>query len=41
MDIWKSKVLPKIKLVFVKTGGKKAAAAAEIVKSLDESRVSS
>lgn len=40
MDIWKSKVLPKIKLVFVKSGGKKAAAAAELVKSFDESKVS-
>nr|AMQ48928.1 cation-binding protein [Saccharum hybrid cultivar ROC22] len=38
MDIWKSKVLPKIKLVFVKSGGKKAAAAAELVKSFDESK---
>lgn len=38
MDIWKSKVLPKIKLILVKTGGKKAAAAAEIVKSWDESK---
>jgi hypothetical protein len=40
MDIWKSKVLPKIKLVFVKSAGKKAAAAAELVKSFDESKVS-
>ena len=39
MDIWKSKVLPKIKLVFVKSAGKKAAAAAELVKSFDESKV--
>ncbi|PWZ20033.1 Plasma membrane-associated cation-binding protein 1 [Zea mays] len=38
MDIWKSKVLPKIKLVFVKSAGKKAAAAAELVKSFDESK---
>ncbi|KAG2657862.1 plasma membrane-associated cation-binding protein 1-like [Panicum virgatum] len=38
MDIWKSKVLPKIKLVFAKSGGKKAAAAAELVKSFDESK---
>ncbi|KAJ1279009.1 hypothetical protein BS78_04G122400 [Paspalum vaginatum] len=38
MDIWKSKVLPKIKLIFVKTGGKKAAAAAELVKAFDESK---
>jgi len=40
MDIWKSKVLPKIKLVFAKSAGKKAAAAAELVKSFDESKVS-
>ena len=40
MDIWKSKVLPKIKLVFVKSAGKKAAAAAELLKSFDESKVS-
>lgn len=40
MDIWKSKVLPKIKLVFAKSAGKKAAAAAELVKSIDESKVS-
>ncbi|XP_039789210.1 plasma membrane-associated cation-binding protein 1-like isoform X2 [Panicum virgatum] len=38
MDIWKSKVLPKIKLVFAKSAGKKAAAAAELVKSFDESK---
>lgn len=38
MDIWKSKVLPKIKLVFAKSGGKKAAAAAELLKSFDESK---
>ncbi|OEL25601.1 Plasma membrane-associated cation-binding protein 1 [Dichanthelium oligosanthes] len=38
MDTWKSKVLPKIKLIFAKTGGKKAAAAAELVKSFDESK---
>ncbi|CAN6237874.1 unnamed protein product [Urochloa humidicola] len=37
MDVWK-KVLPKIKLVFAKSGGKKAAAAAELVKSFDESK---
>ncbi|XP_062218855.1 salt stress root protein RS1-like [Phragmites australis] len=38
MDYWKSKVLPKMRHVFVKTGGKKAAAAAELVKSFDESK---
>ncbi|CAN6243979.1 unnamed protein product [Urochloa humidicola] len=37
MDVWK-KVLPKIKQVFAKSGGKKAAAAAELVKSFDESK---
>ncbi|CAN6251233.1 unnamed protein product [Urochloa humidicola] len=37
MEVWK-KVLPKIKQVFVKSGGKKAAAAAELVKSFDESK---
>ncbi|CAN6272329.1 unnamed protein product [Urochloa humidicola] len=37
MDVWK-KVLPKIKQVFIKSGGKKAAAAAELVKSFDESK---
>ncbi|XP_062221184.1 plasma membrane-associated cation-binding protein 1-like [Phragmites australis] len=37
MDYWKSKVLPKIRLAF-KTGGKKAAAAAELIKSFDESK---
>lgn len=40
MDAWKSKVLPKIKLIFAKSSGKKAAAAAEIVKTFDESKVS-
>lgn len=39
MDIWKSKVLPKMKLIFAKTGGKKAAAATEVVKSFEESKV--
>ncbi|TVU32489.1 hypothetical protein EJB05_24220 [Eragrostis curvula] len=38
MDYWKSKVLPKMRLIFVKAGGKKAAAAAELVKSFDESK---
>lgn len=37
MDYWKSKVLPKIKVVFAKSGGKKAAAA-ELLKSFDESK---
>jgi hypothetical protein len=36
MDYWKSKVLPKMKLIFVKTGSKKAA---EVVKAFDESKV--
>lgn len=35
--IWKSKVVPKITSVF--GGGKKKAAAAEAVKSFDESKV--
>jgi hypothetical protein len=39
MDYWKSKVLPKMKTVFAKSAGKKAAAATEIVKSFDESKV--
>jgi hypothetical protein len=39
MDYWKSKVLPKMKLVFVKTGGSKKAAAAELAKAFDESKV--
>ncbi|XP_051194160.1 plasma membrane-associated cation-binding protein 1 [Lolium perenne] len=38
MDYWKSKVLPKMKTVFAKSAGKKAAVAAEIVKSFDESK---
>ncbi|GJM90884.1 hypothetical protein PR202_ga07207 [Eleusine coracana subsp. coracana] len=38
MDYWKSKVLPKMRLIFVKTGGKKAAAATEVIKALDESK---
>ncbi|KAM0924112.1 hypothetical protein ACQ4PT_005101 [Festuca glaucescens] len=38
MDYWKSKVLPKMKTVFAKSAGKKAATAAEIVKSFDESK---
>ncbi|KAF8721699.1 hypothetical protein HU200_022871 [Digitaria exilis] len=38
MDTWKSKVLPKIKLIFAKSTGKKAAAAAELVKAFDESK---
>lgn len=38
MDYWKSKVLPKIKVVFAKSGGKKAAAA-ELLKSFNESKV--
>lgn len=37
MDYWKSKVLPKIKVVFAKSGGKKAAAA-ELLKSFNESK---
>ncbi|KAJ8616623.1 hypothetical protein MRB53_035995 [Persea americana] len=37
MGYWKSKVLPKIKKVFEKNGGKKAAAA-EICKSFDDSK---
>jgi hypothetical protein len=42
MDYWKSKVLPKMKLIFVKTGSQKAAAAAaEVVKAFDESKVHS
>jgi hypothetical protein len=39
MDYWKSKVLPKMKTVFAKSASKKTAAAAEIVKSFDESKV--
>ena len=38
MGYWKSKVLPKIKKVFDKSGTKKAAAA-EASKSFDESKV--
>ncbi|KQJ94436.1 plasma membrane-associated cation-binding protein 1 [Brachypodium distachyon] len=38
MDYWKSKVLPKMKTVFAKNAGKKAAATAELVKSFDESK---
>lgn len=39
MGYWKSKVLPKIKKVFEKNGSAKKAAAAEAVKSFDESKV--
>jgi hypothetical protein len=39
MDYWKSKVLPKMKLAFVKTGGSKKAAAAELAKAFHESKV--
>ena len=38
MGYWKTKVLPKIKKVFEKNGTKKAAAA-EAIKSFDESKV--
>ncbi|KAL6629526.1 hypothetical protein ACP70R_022212 [Stipagrostis hirtigluma subsp. patula] len=38
MGYWKSKLLPQIRLLFVKTGGKKAAAAAELVKNFDDSK---
>ncbi|KAL5211217.1 hypothetical protein ABZP36_022064 [Zizania latifolia] len=38
MDYWKSKVLPKIKVVFAKGGSGKKAAAAELLKSFDESK---
>ncbi|KAG8070476.1 hypothetical protein GUJ93_ZPchr0006g45107 [Zizania palustris] len=40
MDYWKSKVLPKIKVVFAKggVGGGKKAATAELLKSFDESK---
>ena len=39
MDYWKTKVLPKIKVVFAKGGNAKKAAAAELIKSFDESKV--
>ncbi|KAH7544848.1 hypothetical protein FEM48_Zijuj01G0029600 [Ziziphus jujuba var. spinosa] len=38
MGYWKSKVLPKIKKVFEKNGSAKKAAAAEAIKSFDESK---
>ncbi|KAF3450113.1 hypothetical protein FNV43_RR06193 [Rhamnella rubrinervis] len=38
MGYWKSKVLPKIKKVFEKNGTAKKAAAAEAIKSFDESK---
>ncbi|XP_040377056.1 plasma membrane-associated cation-binding protein 1-like [Oryza brachyantha] len=38
MDYWKTKVLPKIKVVFAKGGAAKKAAAGEIIKSFDESK---
>ncbi|KAF0932358.1 hypothetical protein E2562_010304 [Oryza meyeriana var. granulata] len=38
MDYWKTKVLPKIKVVFAKGGSSKKAAAAELIKSFDESK---
>jgi hypothetical protein len=38
MDCWKNKVLPKLKAIFGKSAVKKAAAD-EIVKSFDESKV--
>uniref|UniRef100_A0A0E0ILY3 Uncharacterized protein n=1 Tax=Oryza nivara TaxID=4536 RepID=A0A0E0ILY3_ORYNI len=38
MDYWKTKVLPKIKVVFAKGGNAKKAAAAELIKSFDESK---
>uniref|UniRef100_A0A0E0CJA5 Plasma membrane-associated cation-binding protein 1 n=1 Tax=Oryza meridionalis TaxID=40149 RepID=A0A0E0CJA5_9ORYZ len=38
MDYWKTKVLPKIKVVFAKGGSAKKAAATELIKSFDESK---
>uniref|UniRef100_A0A0D9VEW0 Plasma membrane-associated cation-binding protein 1 n=1 Tax=Leersia perrieri TaxID=77586 RepID=A0A0D9VEW0_9ORYZ len=38
MDYWKTKVLPKIKVVFAKGASAKKAAAAELIKSFDESK---
>uniref|UniRef100_A0A0E0JYJ4 Plasma membrane-associated cation-binding protein 1 n=1 Tax=Oryza punctata TaxID=4537 RepID=A0A0E0JYJ4_ORYPU len=38
MDYWKTKVLPKIKVVFAKGGSAKKAAAADLIKSFDESK---